>query len=172
MTQQVPDSCFFDGKQWNIDEWRGSFDGIPSSEAMGLKTIYTSTANYSGRIDHYLVFKNQLYLFKIEAELANEDSNFCPIGARREVRTIYEPIEINDKNGKRIEERVHIHRYFIFDDIKIELTGELTLSHPIGDPWDYPWPISEDDLLPTESVQLKFKKGQMIESKKLNILRQ
>ncbi|MGW8185611.1 MAG: AzlC family ABC transporter permease [Desulfobacterales bacterium] len=33
------------------------------------------------------------------------------------------------------------------------------LIFQVGDPWDYPWPISEDDLLPTEAVHLKFKNG-------------
>lgn len=46
--------------------------------------------------------------------------------------------------------RVHQYQYFISDDLRINFTGELELSYPVGDPWDYPWPLSEEDLDPTE----------------------
>lgn len=162
MTEQIQDTCTFDGKQWNIESWDGSYDCIPSSESLGFKTVSPSTANWEGRIDHFLVFKGQLFLFKIEVTLSEKDKELAPPGARRETRLIHEPLTVCDEKGERNIVRIHEYQYFIFDDLKMDFTGELELSYPIGDPWDYPWPLSEEDLEPTEAATLYFEKGRLI----------
>jgi len=159
MTEQIPDTCTIDGRLWSIEEWDGSFDAIPDNKALGFETHFQSTANWAGRIDHYLVFKNQFYLFKVEVDLAEEDKNLIPFGARREVRQIYEPMEVHDSQGMRFEEMLHEHRYFIYDDLKIDFSGTLKLSFPVWDPWDVPWPVSEEDIEPTHEAELVFSEG-------------
>jgi len=164
MTEQIQDTCTFDGKQWNLESWDGSYDCIPSSESLGFKTVSPSTANWAGRVDHFLIFKEQLFLFKIEATLSEDDKDVTPVGARKEVRLIYEPLTEYTENGEKEIIRIHECIYFIFDDLKIGFTGELELSYPLGDIWDYPWSsLNEEDLEPTESATLYFEKGQLID---------
>jgi len=164
MTEQIQDTCSFDGKQWNIESWDGSYDCIPSSESLGFKTVLSSTANCEGRVDHFLVFKGQLFLFKIEVTLSEEDKDITPVGARRETRLIYEPLTEYTEEGEKEIIRVHECIYFIFDDLKIDLTGEMELSYPVGDLWDYPWStLDVEDLEPTESATLYFENGQLID---------
>ncbi len=162
MTEQVPDTCTIDGRMWSIDSWNGPFDCIPENDALGFQTISRSTANWGGRIDHFLIFKEQLYLFKVEVELRDKDKNLVPFGARREIRQIYEPLEVNDKNGMHFEERLHESHYFIFDDLKIDFSGTIELSYPIWDPWDYPWPLDEEDIEPTEECIVEFSNGKVV----------
>lgn len=169
MTEQIPDTCTFEGKQWVIDRWDGPYDCIPSSKSLGFETISPSTANWGGRIDHFLVFKNQLFLFKLEVTLRPEDNDKTPPGARRETRLIYVPRTAYEGDGEKQIIRFHEYHYFIFDDLKINFSGELELSYPIGDPWDYPWPLSEKDLEPTETANLSFQDGRLIESEIWNI---
>ncbi len=70
MTEQVEVTCTFEGKKWNIESWEGPCDCIPSNESLGFATVSPSTANWAGRVDHFLVFKGQLFLFKIEVTLS------------------------------------------------------------------------------------------------------
>jgi hypothetical protein len=119
-------------------------------KTLGFETISASTANWAGRIDHFLVFKDQLFLFKIEASLRPEDKDISPPDARRETRLIYELMTSYEGSEEKEIIRVHQYQYFISDDLRINFTGELELSYPVGDPWDYPWPLSEEDLDPTE----------------------
>lgn len=165
MTEQIQDTCTFDGKQWNIESLDGLDDCIPSSESLGFSTVPLHTANWAGRVDHFLIFKGQLFLFKIEVTLRETDKEITPDGARKEVRLIYEPLTEYAENGEKEIIRVHEYTYFIFDDLKIDFTGELELSYPIGDPWDYPWSsLNEEDLEPTESATLYFEKGRLIDT--------
>ena len=137
MTEQVSDTCTIDGRLWSIVNWDGPFDSVPDNKSLGFNTISRSTANWAGRVDHFMVFKGQFYLFKVEVELSDEDRDLIPFGARREVRQIYEPLEVHDNQGMHFEERLYEHRYFIYDDLKINFTGTLDLSFPLWDPWDF-----------------------------------
>jgi len=163
MTEQIRDTCSFNGKQWNIESWNGADDCIPSSKSLGFTTVPSTTADWEGRVDHFLVFKGQLFLFKIEVNLSPENKDITPAGARRETRLIHEPLTIFDKKGERNSVRIHEYQYFIFDNLKMSFTGELELSYPIGDPWGYPWPLGEEDLEPIEFLTLYFEKGVFIE---------
>ncbi len=165
MTEQIQDTCTFDGKQWTIESWDGTYDCIPSSKSLGFKTVSPSTANWAGRVDHFLVFKGQLFLFKIEVTLSPEDKDITPVGARRETRLFHEPWTVCDAKGERDIVKIHEYQYFIYDDLKMDFTGELELSYPVGDPWDYPWSsLDVEDIEPTESATLYFEKGRLIDT--------
>lgn len=69
MTTQVPDTLQLEGRTYVILNWQGDTDCIPSSESLGFHTVSQSSENWSGRIDHYGVWGNELYLFKIAATL-------------------------------------------------------------------------------------------------------
>jgi len=53
---------------------------------------------------------------------------------------IHEPLTVWDAKGERKIIKIHEDTYFIFDDLKMDFTGELELSNLIGDLWDHPWP--------------------------------
>ena len=57
--------------------------------------------------------------------------------------------------------QVHERRFFIYDDLKIDYSGELVLSYPTGDVWDYPWPLNEDDIEPCSEATLRFCQGRL-----------
>lgn len=116
-----------------------------------------------------MVFKDQLFLFKIEASLRPEDKDISPPGARRETRLIYEPMTSYERGEEKEIIRVHQYQYFIFDDLRINFTGELELSYPVGDPWDYPWLLSEEDLGPTEMAYLCFQDGWLMNAEICNL---
>ena len=162
MTEQVTDTCTINGRLWSLDDWEGDFDVIPTNQQLGFDTVSRSTANWAGRIDHFLVFKNQLYLFKVEVELADKDKNLIPFGARREIRKIYEPVEVHDNDGVHYRENVYVQHYFIYDDLKIKFTGSLLLSFPYWDPWEYPWPLDSDDIEPSQEAEVVFVDGKVV----------
>ena len=66
MTTQVPDTCMFDGRKWAVEKWDGNYSAIPTNEGLGIETTAESSANWSGRIDHFIVHRDKLYLLKIE----------------------------------------------------------------------------------------------------------
>ena len=69
MTRQVPDSCTFDGRKLAIDGWSGTHEVVPTDADFNIETVSTSTANWSGRIDHFMVSEGRLCLFKGEVSL-------------------------------------------------------------------------------------------------------
>jgi hypothetical protein len=162
MTEQVPDSCTFDGRRWCIDEWNGPFDGIPSNEILGLRTTSPHTANWRGRIDHFMVHRDVLYLFKIEATLSLADMPRLPTGARREVVKQHLPLEVIDASGSRNEIRIERYDFFIFDNLVIPFSGKLYLSYPYFDYWEVPWPIKDGDEGITDKIILAFDRGAFV----------
>lgn len=161
MTKQISDICVFDGRKWCVEDSDDLYHCVPNNDQLGLKTITPSTANWSGRIDHYLVHKRYLYLFKAEVSLPDDQLNLVPPGARRELRRLYEPIEIHGDQGLKKGERIHERRFFIYDDLKLDYTGDLILSYPTGDIWEYPWPLEEDDIAPCIEATLTFHRGKL-----------
>lgn len=162
MTEQVPHRCRYDGRDWYVEDWSPEWPRVPTNEQLGITTVMRSTANHAGRIDHFLVFRDQLYLFKVEAEVPEGQQTLVPFGARKEVRLIYEPLESHSAEGLRMIHREHRSDLLIFDDLEIDFTGTLTLLHPLGDPWDYPWPLREAELEPTHRAILEFEHGRLV----------
>lgn len=162
MTTQDPDSCTIDGRKWVIEDWNGPRDCVPTNEQLGVRTISPSTANWSGRIDHFLVHRRQLYLFKTEVTLAPENKGVLPFGSRREVVLRYDQVEAHDRRGMHMAERKRRYEYLVFDDLLIPFSGRLRLSFPFFDYWEVPWPIDEKDDQTTEEINLEFINGLLI----------
>lgn len=158
MTDQSRDICIFDGRQWVVEDPGELALCVPTNKQLGFSTIMDSTANWSGRIDHFLVHNYQLYLFKVEVSLPEDQRDLVPPGARRETRYIYEPIENHSSSGMTMEERIHESRYFVYDDLKIDYSGELLLLYPIGDMWEYPEYDAPEPYLET---RLEFDRGKL-----------
>lgn len=169
MTDQVPDRFMFDGRLWSVIAWLEAEPPVPTNEQLGIRTVSRSTANWSGRIDVFQVFRDRLYLFKVEAELPEEDESLVPFGARKEVRLIYEPLESHGPDGLKMIHREHRHTFFIFDDLEIPYTGEVVIEHPVWDPWDFPWPLDEAELDPIYRATLKFEDGVLIDASVLDL---
>jgi hypothetical protein len=165
MTAQIPDTCMFDGRKWAIDEWGGDPSTVPSNERLGIETVSPHTANWSGRIDHFTVYKDRLFLLRIEVNLPEDGHDFLPAGARREVVSRYESWVICDKNGERNEIHEDRIEYFVFSDLPVPFTGELYLSYPYVDDWDHPWLDEDEDENTTEMI-LTFDEGILVGSER------
>jgi|TARA_Y100000031_G_scaffold123683_1_gene139135 hypothetical protein len=89
MTPQIPDSCVFDGRWWEVVEEQTEElqDIVPTSEMLGFKTTTQTTANWSGRINHFLVYNDSLYLHKIEVCLDKDSLDFIPKAVGKEIIT-------------------------------------------------------------------------------------
>ena len=144
MTAQIPDTCVIDGQKSAIEGWSGNTDCIPSNENLGIDTISPHTANWSGRIDHFMVYNNRLYLFKIEVNLTKSCRELLPINIRREVLTRYEPMWFTDSNGSRTVVCEYHFEYLMYDDLLIPFTGELDISYPYIDEWELPSELNEN----------------------------
>jgi hypothetical protein len=162
VTDQVPDHFMFDGRLWAVVDWVDGAPDVPTNEQLGFQTVMRSTANWSGRVDYFQVFRDQLYLFKIDAELREEDRELVPFGARKEVRIIYEPLESHGADGLRMIHREHRQDFLIFDDLKIGYSGKVILEHPVWDPWEFPWPLDEAELAPIYRAVLEFDEGILV----------
>lgn len=134
MTMQTPDVIQFDGREYVILSWKGDTDCIPGNEDLGFSTSMQSTANWSGRIDHYGVWGNQLYLFKIDVTLEDPDNTPTPTEARREILFRYEPLI--DAEGRSIV-RKYRHDFFVYEDLKLSFTGRIIMARS-DDPWAKP----------------------------------
>jgi len=161
MTRQIPDTCIFDGRRWEILHWEGNHSCVPCNEELGLQTVSTSTANWSGRIDHFLVWGGRLYLARIEVNLASE----LPAGllekVRREVVIRYEPMERWDAEGERIVIHEHRHEFLLFEDLLIPFTGSLHLSGPYFEGWEIPG-LAQDHEPEQAEILLFFESGELI----------
>lgn len=156
----------FDGRKWVVEEWRGDLSTIPSNEMLGINTVSPHTANWSGRIDHFTVYKDRLYLLRIEVNLSEEGRDFLPEGARREVVLRYEPWLVCDKHGERHEIRENRTEYFVFSDLPVSFTGDLYLSYPYVDDWERPW-LGEDEDEDTTEMILAFDEGMLVGSERI-----
>ncbi|WP_312668699.1 hypothetical protein [Stutzerimonas nitrititolerans] len=123
MTTQVPDTLQLEGRTYVILNWQGDTDCIPSSESLGFHTVSQSSENWSGRINHYGVWGNELYLFKIEATLEAAPDTPTPPNARREVLLRYE--QFFDFEGHPAELREYRYDFFIYEDLKLPFTGRV-----------------------------------------------
>lgn len=159
MTEQIPDSCTITGRQWEIEEYQGSLDCIPTSESLGFTTRMESSANWSGRIDHFLVHRNRLFLFKIRVNLDDSSAGVTPSGARLEEVTQHEPVTVYRDGPPTREYRLLRQRLFVFDDLTIPFTGAMRVSRPYFDPWNLPWPVQDGDWDPAEQRTLLFVRG-------------
>ena len=159
MTAQIPDTCIFDGRKYAIEAWEGNTDCIPSNENLNIETSSRHTANWSGRIDHFMVHQDRLYLFKIEVNLVKPHQDNLTQDVRREVLLRYEPMLVTDGKGTRIESREYRFEFLIFDDLIIPFTGELYLSYPYGDLWEQPLTSEEENDEESEEVVLTFEDG-------------
>lgn len=164
MTDQVPDRFLFDGRLWSVVEWVDVEPDSPTNAQLGIRTVMRSTANQAGRIDVYQVFRDRLHLFKVEAEVPEEDRELVPFGARKEVHFIYEPLEQHGPDGLKMIHREHRYDIFIFDDLQVSHTGRVVLEHPVWDPWEYPWPLAESELDPIYRATLYFVDGVMADA--------
>jgi hypothetical protein len=164
MTEQVQDSCSIDGRVWAIEEWHGDTGCIPTNEQIGIQTISPSTANYRGRIDHFLVHKGLLRLFKMEVSLALKDAPKLPKGARREVHHRHVPISWTTDAGTSEEVRIERSDFFLFDNLIIPFTGKIDLSFPYFDGWNLPWPLEEQDEQLISALTLVFEEGVLVTS--------
>jgi hypothetical protein len=162
MTAQWPDSCTFDGRKWVVEHWEGSQHCVPTNEQLGFNTVSPSTANWTGRIDHFLVHRGRLYLFKIEVTLPPENESIRPLGARRETLIHYEQWTVCDGQGERQEERQKRYEYFVYDDLLIPFTGRIHLTFPFFDYWEVPWPLQDEDEETLDETVLEFSEGVLL----------
>jgi hypothetical protein len=160
MTAQVPDTCTFDGRKWAIEHWDGDHAVVPTSEALGIETVSESTANWSGRIDHFAVFKGRLYLLKIQVNLAQDRQSALPSGAQREVLVRYETMHVFDKDGERDVIREHRFECLVFHNLPVRYTGDLLLTYPCTDYWDQPCDADDDE--DQRDMVLSFEGGELM----------
>ena len=138
MTKQWTDTCMWGGQKWAIESWDGNRAAIPSNAQLGINTKSESSANWSGRIDHFVVHREKLYLLKIEVNLDPKVQFIQPERAMREVIVRYENRWADVEGTKRIV-REHRFEYLVFHDLFIPYTGDLFLSYPVIDLWEQPY---------------------------------
>lgn len=164
MTEQIPDRCHFDGREWSIEEWEGNRWVIPTREQLGLKTSVRSTANWDGRIDHFLVYRDDLYLLKIEVDLSADAQDDLPLGQRKETLLRYEPIYVHDDRGERDEHQLHRTDTLIYDNLMIPYLGTIILVHSAYGYSELPSDAEHDDYTSTLRARLTFERGKLMES--------
>jgi hypothetical protein len=147
VTTQDPDTCSFDGRIWDIGDHCELYKFVPTSKSLGFKTVSASSSNWSGRIDHFLVYNCLLFLHKIQVNLHPDDANFIPSNAGKEVVERYEPF--TNFTGSEQEQKIVMRRQvsFVFagGDFKLTYTGDLVLFYPHMDLWEIPATQEEED---------------------------
>ena len=161
MTAQIPDTIKIDGRVWFINSFDADQDLIPSNEELGIETVMQHTANWSGRINHYLVYRDKLYLFKLEVNMDKSHQDIVPEGARREVVIRYVPYS-RDFEGKDKFIREEKTEYLIFDNLSIPYTGAMELELAGDDIWNQPWPIEDTDRK-TVRATAEFVTGELVD---------
>lgn len=165
MTEQIPDTCRIDGKMWLIESWKGAHWVIPTTEQIwditgnNFDLQSNSSANWSGRIDHYVIENGTLYLFKVEVNLAetietlefeivDADSHLklepdprLPSGYRIEEITLFQPMQKDDKSSYWATK---INR-ILFEDLMIPYSGKLYLYRSCEPTWEMPLSIDFDE---------------------------
>lgn len=163
MTAQIPDTCILYGRIWDIVDMEGNVEVIPTNQILGISTVTESTANWSGRIDHYLIFHDCLYLHKIHVNMPNEFKDLIPRRARREVITRTERMMLTDDKGTREIFQDYRITNVIFDDLLVHFTGILVLNYPHYDPWDYPQiAFQEEDMEYSEKAVVTLQSGRVV----------
>ncbi len=134
MTAQVMDTIRIDDQEWQLCEWQGP-NVTPSSASLGFETEEESTANYSGRVDHFVVDKGKLLLSHVDANLTAASRDFVPDGGAREDITRRAWVEeltggvgdfLSGGRGKwtpklSTDSRVVLH----FRDLRVPFTGRI-----------------------------------------------
>jgi hypothetical protein len=161
---QRPDTCRLDGRTWAVEQWDGNYASIPTNEQLGIETKSDSTANWSGRIDHFVVHRDKLFLLKIEVNLAEGFIGTLPANANREVLCRYENMWTIDKDGERPNVREYRFEFFVFHKLFVPYTGDLLLTYPCVDLWEQPITDDDDNEEATESLCLSFRRGILIGS--------
>lgn len=159
MTEQIPDSCVFDGRRWVVTSLEGADDAIPSNEALGIETVGPSSNNWSGRVNHFMVHEDRLFLFKIEVSLAEASKDVLPQGSRREILLRYEPWEVHDDLGHRTQMKEFRTENLVFDNLPLTFSGVLRLSYPYSDDWELPIATAGSKEAPSVRVALTFQEG-------------
>lgn len=120
MTAQIMDSVTYRDLLWSLckvdfDNWP-----VPSNEKIGIKCEMESTANYSGRINYFLIDRqNRLTFIKAQVNLSEGQENFIPTnGYREEVKRIY--------SNKKMKPELTI--FLGFPPIKLNYTGIMELG--------------------------------------------
>ncbi len=161
MTAQIPDSCVFEGRRWVVPDGEIDEGVLPTNEDLGIETVTDSTANWSGRIDHFIVHEERLFLFKIEVNLAEASRGVLPKGARREIVLRYEPQEVYDHLGHRTEVTEFRTENLVFDNLPLRFSGTMDLSYPYSDGWERP--MTSDNPIEERSARatLSFEDGKL-----------
>lgn len=128
MTEQAPDVLRIDDQEWAIREWNGPRDGIPASEALGFATKMHGTANYSGRIDTFVVDEGRLRLHMINAHLTAEHTDFMPADGAREDVTRRSWSRVLKGDTWEREEWTSKRTLLYFSALWIPFTGRIALS--------------------------------------------
>ena len=125
MTAQKMSTLRYEDQDWSVCEISGNPDSIPSSTQLGFETEMKSTANHSGRIDHYLVQDGKLLLWKIEVNLTNEHRAFVPDNGGRE--TLISEYWCQTLGGAS-ELYKSAEVCLVYNELRIPLTGRIVLG--------------------------------------------
>ena len=143
-------------------EYNGIFQSPKATSP--TSTITESTANRSGRIDHYLVYHGQLYLFKVQVTMPEAYKDHIPRRGRRETIIRTERMTRIDSIGTRevfLDSKIV---NLIFDDLIVHFDGNLVMGYPTYDPWEHPASVDEEDSLFSKRSTLSFRSGKLVDS--------
>lgn len=167
MTVQVSDTCTYHGRRWAVEGWDGDCSVIPTNTQLGISTAGVTTANWSGRVDHFTIFREKLYLLKVEVVLTDQSRGLLPVGAQREVLTRYEVFREFSGKGEHEVTREHRFERLVFHDLPVRFTGDLFLSYPYIDLWEQPLE-ADDDEDDKEELVLTLDDGLVVAVNKLS----
>lgn len=158
MTTQIPDTLSLDGKIYEVVSWFGNTECIPKNDVLGIKTVSRTTSDHEGRIDHFGVWGNHLYLFKVEASLADPESTPLPKDARREILFRYE--QMYDFDGVPTVCYEYRYDYFIYENYILSYSGDITVQNITDEGWGKPELAPEH--LEEEELILTFENGVLL----------
>ncbi len=75
MTAQMMDQCVYDGATWCVCSMPSGMR--PSSESLGIRTSMEHTANWSGRVDTYVIADDRVMLQSVRATHLDITSDFA-----------------------------------------------------------------------------------------------
>ncbi|MBF0107218.1 MAG: hypothetical protein HQM16_18050 [Deltaproteobacteria bacterium] len=111
---------------------------VPKTEELGFEEKMLSacnpTYNWSGRVDHYLIEDNRLFLWKVEINLAEEYKDFIPREAQREVITTSEwsqDFSSTDDDSWSLCDTTET--FFVFEDLHIKFTGSIVCGRNLNE---------------------------------------
>jgi hypothetical protein len=159
MTDKIADTLNLEGKTYEIVNWHGNTECIPSSEKLGFKTVSRSTANYHGRVDHFGVWGDKFYLFKVEVSLDDPENTPLPENARREKLFRYEQMYYFD--GTLATCREYRYDYFVYEDLTVPYSGWISIKNVIDEGWNKPEFAPEQ--VEEDRILLTFENGILID---------